>query len=73
FNYGIAHGTDASIHLGLTLSITAIISTALLYKYWLLRRGGRVIAVEIGLQRVKRNTYLYQLRLLLNVVDEVAI
>ena len=73
FNYGIAHGTDASIHLGLTLSITAIISTAILYKYWQLRRGGSVIAEQLGGQLVQTNTYHEQQRVLLNVVEEVAI
>ncbi len=60
-------------HLGLAVSIASVIMIAVLYKYFQLRQGGHVIARQLGGEQVQSNSYDPLHRLLLNVVEEVAI
>ncbi|MBS3799199.1 M48 family metalloprotease [Pseudoalteromonas sp. BDTF-M6] len=74
FNYGLQPlGEGSRIHLGVTFTIGTIIMSAVLYKYLQLRRGGHVIAQQLGGEQVQSNCYDPLHRLLLNVVEEVAI
>ncbi len=65
--------TVYGFHLGIALSIACIIGAAVLYKYFQLRRGGHVIAGQLGGEQVQSNCYDPLERQLLNVVEEVAI
>ncbi|WP_105215309.1 M48 family metallopeptidase [Pseudoalteromonas sp. T1lg22] len=74
FNYGLQPLENGSrIHLGVTLTIGSVIMAAVVYKYLQLRRGGHVIAQQLGGEQVQSNSYDPLHRQLLNVVEEVAI
>lgn len=79
---GLAQGTDIGsvlravpVHVWLwaSLSVITIVTLASLYKYLMIRGGGRAIAESLGGQRVQSNTTDLKERRLLNVVEEMAI
>lgn len=56
-----------------SLIVVTVVTLASLYKYLMIRGGGRAIAESLGGQRVQSNTQDLKSRRLLNVVEEMAI
>lgn len=79
---GVAAGSDivyllgsvpVDIWLWASLSVVTVVILASIYKYLMIRGGGRAIAESLGGQRVQSNTTDFKERRLLNVVEEMAI
>lgn len=79
---GVAAGADLTtmlrsvpvdIWLWASLSVVTVVTLASIYKYLMIRGGGRAIAESLGGQRVQSNTTDLKERRLLNVVEEMAI
>jgi len=61
------------IWLWASLTVITVVTLASLYKYLMIRGGGRAIAESLGGTRVQSNTTDMKERRLLNVVEEMAI
>jgi Zn-dependent protease with chaperone function len=56
-----------------TIIVLCIVCGSSLFKIWSLRRGGAVVARNLGATRVRRETSDFALKRLLNVVEEMSI
>jgi len=61
------------IWLWASLGVIIVVTLASLYKYMMIRGGGRAVAESLGGMRVQSNTDDLKARRLLNVVEEMAI
>jgi len=61
------------VWLWASLTVVTVVTLASLYKYLIIRGGGRAIAESLGGTRVQSNTSDLKERRLLNVVEEMAI